>query len=245
MTTSHPSDEQLVLHHYDEADDREEIAAHVAACEACRVVAEEIRRTLEDVPDEPVPARGEDYGARVWARISPRLPARGRFARARRLWVPATLAASLVLAFLLGRQTAAPPIPTPASQPVRERILLIALGDHLERSQMVLAELVNAHAAGPADVHHEQRSAQALVTENRLYRQAVSRSSEAGLGGVLDDLERVLLEIANGPSELSARELKEIQDRIESRGILFKVRVVGRQVKQKSRRVLAETRVAS
>jgi hypothetical protein len=96
------------------------------------------------------------------------------------------------------------------------------------------------------DVRHERQWAESLVAENRLYRQTLARSGEAGLGGgVLDDLERVLLEIANGPSELSASQLKEIQERIESRGILFKVRVVGRQVKEKSRRVLAETRVTS
>ena len=243
--TTHPSEDRLVLHHYGETDGSEEISAHLASCEACRLVTEEIRRMLEAVPDAPLPERGEDYGVRVWERIRLRLPAHRRLGAARRLWLPATLAASLVLAFLAGRHTSAPPVPASPPQPVRERILLIALGDHLERSQMVLAELVNAHASGPADVRQEQRWAEALLTENRLYRQAVSRSSETGVGSVLDELERVLLEVANGPSQLSAQELEDIQARIESKGILFKVRVVGRQVKQKSRRVLAETRVAS
>ena len=44
---------------------------------------------------------------------------------------------------------------------------------------------------------------------------------------------------------LSARQLKEIQERIESKWILFKVRVVGRQVKRKSQHALVETRVIS
>jgi hypothetical protein len=243
---NHASEEDLVLHHYGDSEEAAALEAHVAGCEACRGEQDRLRRTLDAVPAEPVPARGEDYGARVWERIRPKLAVRGRFRRIRRIWLPAAVAASLVLAFVLGRHTAPAPPAAGTPQPVRERILLVALGDHLERSQMVLVELVNAHAAGPADVHHEQQWAQSLVAENRLYRQALARSGEAGLGsGVLDDLERVLLEIANGPSELSARQLKEIQERIESKGILFKVRVVGRQVKQKSRRVLAETRVSS
>jgi hypothetical protein len=243
--TPHPDQEELVLHGFGEAARPAELESHLAECDECRVEYEVVRRTLEAVAPQAAPDRGDDYGPRVWRRLEPRLRAHDRVRRARRLWMPAALAASLVLAFVLGRQTAHTPS-AGASQPVRDRILLVALGDHLERSQMVLVELANAHAAGPADVHREQEWAQSLVAENRLYRQALARSDEAGLGGsVLEDLERVLIEIANGPPELSARQLKEIQDRIESKGILFKVRVVGRQVKQKSQDALVETRVIS
>lgn len=245
MTLPHPSQDDLVLHHYGE-DDAARIGEHLAACEACRGELEAIRRTLAAVPAEAVPERGEDYGARVWERIRPRLATRPRFNGARRFWIPMALAASLLMAFLLGRHTAPPPPKSAAaSQPVRERILLVALGEHMDRSQMVLAELVNTPSEGSADVRSERRHAEALVTQNRLYRQAVARSGESGVSDVLDDLERVLVEIANGPSELSARQLKEIQERIEAKGILFKVRVVGRQMKEKSRRVLAEARVTS
>lgn len=245
MNATHASQEELVLHAFGEAERAEELEAHLAACDVCRGEYQAVRRTLAAVAAERPTERGEDYGPRVWRRLEPRLRTHDRRRRARRLWLPAALAASLVLAFVLGRHTA--PVPAAgASQPVRDRILLVALGDHLERSQMVLVELVNAHAAGPADVHREQQWAQSLVAESRMYRQALARSDEAGLGGgVLEDLERVLIEIANGPPELSARQLKEIQERIESKGILFKVRVVGRQVKQKSQDALVETRVIS
>ena len=246
MTTSpHASQEELVLHGFGEAERPAELESHLAECDECRAESEAVRRTLEAVAEQAPPERGADYGSGVWRRLEPRLRAHDRRRHARRLWLPAALAASLVLAFVLGRHTA--PTPTAgASQPVRDRILLVALGDHLERSQMVLVEMVNAHAGGPADVQREQEWAQSLVAENRLYRQALARSDAAGLGGgVLEDLERVLIEIANGPPELSARQLKEIQERIESKGILFKMRVVGRQVKQKSQDALAETRVIS
>jgi hypothetical protein len=245
MTDLHPSQDDLVLHHYGEGDGRP-IEAHLAECEACRRELEDLRRTLALLPDAAVPERSADYGARVWQRLRPRLGPR-RSPRWKPFLVPSALAASLLMAFLLGRQTAPPPPAdrTAASPPVRERILLVALGEHLERSQMVLVELVNAPAEGTADVRSERRFAEDLVPENRLYRQALARSGESGLSDLLGDLERVLVEIANGPPELSAPRLKEIRDRIEAEGILFKVRVVGRQVKEKSRRVLAETRVSS
>jgi hypothetical protein len=244
MSAPHPSQDELVLHHYGEGDP-ESIEQHLAGCDACREEREAIRRLLAAVPEDSVPERGEDYGARVWERLRPQLAAGRRWGGPRRFWIPAALAASLLVAFLLGRHTAAPPEGAGASSPVRERILLVAVGEHLERSQMVLAELVNAPAEPPTDLRSEQRFAAALVPENRLYRQALERSGESGLSDVLGDLERVLLEVANGPSELSARQLAELRERIESKGILFKVRVMGRQVKEKSRRVLAQARVAS
>jgi hypothetical protein len=53
---------------------------------------------------------------------------------------------------------------------------------------------------------------------------------------LLDDLGRVLAEIANGPSDLSPGDLQQIRRRIESDDLLFKVRVVGSEVNSRVRR---------
>jgi hypothetical protein len=151
------------------------------------------------------------------------------------------LAASLVLAFWLGRQFPAE-APTPV---VRERILLVAVGDHLERSRMVLAELSNAPAEGPADIRSEQQWAASLVVENRLYRQAAHNAGDESVAGILEELERVLAEVANGPDVLSTHQLDELRARIEARGLLFKVKVVEGQVRAKARRVAAHKEIAS
>ena len=50
---------------------------------------------------------------------------------------------------------------------------------------------------------------------------------------LLDQLERVLLDIAHSPTQVSSGELKDLQDRIESQGLLFKVRIVGAADRQK------------
>jgi hypothetical protein len=55
---------------------------------------------------------------------------------------------------------------------------------------------------------------------------------QANVAGLLDDLERVLVEVARGPSTVSMRQLADIQQRIESQGILFKVKVIGSDIRQ-------------
>src|SRR6185503_19709866 len=141
----------------------------------------------------------------------------------------------LVLAFLLGRFTRERElqIAQPINEPARERILLVAVGEHLERSQMVLVELQNAGGSESVDISTERHRAEELVPANRLYRQAALRAGEPGVANVLDELERVLVEIANSPDRLGMPGLEQIKQRIESQGILFKVRVIGSQVRER------------
>jgi hypothetical protein len=234
---SHLTDEELVLHHFGEAEDPA-ATAHLSECAACRAAMDALRRDLDAVPIPEPRERGEDYGAQVWARVQPHLLApRGRKVELRRVWAPLGLAASLVLAFLLGRhwphETAAP---APVSAAARERILLVAVGDHLERSEMLLVELVNAGADGQSvDITAQQRYAEELVGANRLYRQTVVRAGEPGMASLLDELERLLVEVAHRPSSMTPADLADIRSRIESRGLLFRVRVIETQVREKEK----------
>jgi len=116
---------------------------------------------------------------------------------------------------------------------VRERILLVAVGDHLERSQAVLLELVNARPGEPLNVESERERAGDLVAENRLYRQTALRTGDTRVASVLDELEPVLIELAHGPDRLSPEEVENLRQRIEGDGILFKVRVVGSTVRHR------------
>ena len=83
-----------------------------------------------------------------------------------------------------------------------------------------------------------------LVSANRLYRQTAVRSGEDSLVAVLEELERVLVEVAAGPDALAPQDVAELQRRIEARGLLFKVRVVGSQVRERERE-LAPRNVSS
>ena len=159
-------------------------------------------------------------------------------------WAAAT-AALVVMAFLTGRflnvreapraveQVAGPGSPQVISNDatVRERVLLIAVGDHLERSQMVLVELAHAETRDELDISAERQLADDLLASNRLYRQTAQQMGRTNVAGILDELERVLVEVARGPSTVSMQQLADIQQRIESQGILFKVKIIGSDIR--------------
>jgi anti-sigma factor RsiW len=249
----HPKEEELIAYHLGEADDREAISAHLGDCPECQAELARIDALLAALNTIPVPEPGEDYGRRVWQQISPRLPKRRAhwwdflFSEpktaswlAPRRWLAAGAIAALVLAaFIAGRltQPKGPSAPVAVdARKVRERILVMAVGEHLGRSEMVLVELANSGPqAGQKEVNisGEQRRAEDLLEENRLYRQTALEQGDSALAGVLDELERVLLDVAHSPQQVNAAQLEGIRQRIEARGILFKVRVVGKELQER------------
>jgi hypothetical protein len=238
-SVSHLTEEDLILHHFGEDEAPADAAAHLRECAACREALLALRGELAAVPMPEPPPRGEGYGAEVWARLRPRLAEGPRGPRIawRQVWAPVGLAASLVLAFLLGRHWPHEAhAPAAVSAAARERILLLAVGDHLERSEMLLVELVNAGTDGKdVDISTQQQYAEELVGANRLYRQTVVRAGEPGVASLLEELERLLVEVAHRPSSLNPAELTDIRSRIESRGLLFRVRVIETQMREKEK----------
>jgi hypothetical protein len=117
-------------------------------------------------------------------------------------------------------------------------VVLAALGEHLDRTERGLVQLVNADAGARIDITAEQTWARDLLEANRLYRQAASGADAPALSQVLDDLEPVLLEIANSPSRLTSEEFRALRERIEAGSLVFKVRVTGADVRARQRALL-------
>jgi hypothetical protein len=201
-----------------------------------------------------VPERGDDYGTQVWARLQPKLAATARrpgvvewlFGNMTwpRLALAGGVAVLVLVAFVAGRYTqpltpAAPAVAEASPATVRERVLLVAVGDHLERSRMVLAEIINQPDADAADLIPEQAAAEDLVATNRLYRQTALESGHPAMASTLEELERVLVEIANGRSTATTGDLTRLRERIESQGLIFKVTILGTQVRQRQHDVSA------
>jgi len=157
----------------------------------------------------------------------------------RRLGGLAGVAVLIITAFIIGRITK--PVGKgdniATTEQVRERVLVVAVGEHLGRSEMMLVELSNAEPGiskpKQINISSEQRRAEDLLEENRLYRQTALEAGDAGLASVLDELERVLLDVAHSPDKVTPAQFEAIQKKIEAHGILFKVRVVKKDLQQR------------
>ena len=60
------------------------------------------------------------------------------------------------------------------------------------------------------------------------------------MASLLDDLERVLVDIAASPATVSQEDLDSVRRRIDSKELLFKVRVVSSQVRERQRAAIQE-----
>jgi hypothetical protein len=105
------------------------------------------------------------------------------------------------------------------------RVRLAAIADHLERSERVLLDVVNADP-GAIDLAAQQARASDLIAANRLYRDAAVRAGEGTIAQVLDDLERSLLDLAHGPTERAPTGTGHARLRRRAAGLLFDVRVL-------------------
>jgi hypothetical protein len=226
----HIAEDDLILRYYGELPDEAAVEAHIAECAECRRAYARLTQVLALVDAEGLNHEPHlDRRARWWHRLvrpSPR-------------WAVAMgVAALLMVAFVAGRWSRGMPgAPTSehASTDVAERVLVVAVVDHLDRSQMVLLEVLNSTATASDALAVEQSLARDLVAANRLYRQTAAQTGDERMGAVLDELERVLLEIANTPADADTDTLDALRARIASQGLLFKVRVVHSEMRERER----------
>jgi hypothetical protein len=240
----HLTEEQLIAHYYHDGDPAD--AGHLATCDECRSRFETLRAVLALVDQLPIPERGAAYGQEVWTRLRWKL---GSERRRSRVWgTIAAIAAALAVAFVGGalwhartqqlehprtaiaQTTHGPNQPAAIESSSKDRLLLVVVSDHLDSSERMLLELSNADPKQPLDVSSESRRAVDLVASNRIYRQTAARRGETRIASLLSDLEPVLVELSHAGSTLSPGEIAALQKRIDSKGLLFKVRVVGAQV---------------
>ena len=239
----HLTEEQLISHYYHDGDAPFE-SEHLAACDECRAQFDTLCSVLTLVDQLPIPERGDAYSDEVWTRLRWKLGSNRR----RSIYGWMSIAAAIVVAFIGGifwharTQTVKPPTivaqntSASAAQPAaiasasKDRLLLVVVSDHLDSSERMLLEISNADAKHPLDVASESKRAGELVASNRIYRQTAARRGETRIASLLSDLEPVLVELSHAGSTLSPDEIAALQKRIDSKGLLFKVRVVSAQV---------------
>jgi predicted anti-sigma-YlaC factor YlaD len=233
----HTTQEQIVLHCYGDAKDSAAVEQHLRECGQCRAEFERVQALLREIPAIPVPEPPAYLEQKVWLHLRDRLEEEKpsvwlQFFPPARQVMAAALAVLLIGAFLAGRFWPRPQDRAKSEQPVQvspQRVVLVAVGDHLQRSQMLLIELMTSDAKDAAAVSSQQQLARNLLEDNRLYRISAQQTGNPAVASLLDDLERVLTEIANAP-DADASEVQEIRRRIQSQDLLFKIHVVGSRV---------------
>ena len=246
----HYTEEDLILYYYNERGRSTDVEVHLDGCETCAAAYRELTRTLRLIATPEAPERGDQYGLEVWQRIRHRLPEQevpwwSVWFRADRLATAGAFAVLLLAAFVTGRWWSSSPDSTPApvvaanrpaaapavGDDAHQRVLLSSVADHFDRSERVLTDIMNAPAG--EDISAEQRWAEDLVATSRLYRQDAVEAGEHSVAAVLDELERSLLEIVHTPSRATAANLEDIRRRIDAASLLFKVRVLGDELRQR------------
>lgn len=249
---NHLTHEEFVLSYYGEPGLGDDRPAHLDTCEACRHELAALAAVLDRVTPLEVPEPAGDYESRVWDRLQWRLRGERRKSSGWMKW--AAVAAMLAVAFVGGllwnrrgegpAQVATTTSPRPATtvgqrqqqqQQARDRILLVVVGEHFDQSERVLVELTNLDPEESTDIGGARARAEELLASNRLYRSSATDRGEGDVATLLDELEPVLMQIAHASDDMSADELRSIQKRVETKGLVFKLRVVKADVHRTTR----------
>jgi hypothetical protein len=254
MTSNHLSDNQLVLLYYREPLEEAGFDGHLAACAECLRRFQTLSRVLHAVAHDEIPEPAGDFEARMTTRVlaaakqadslglTTGTEDRGRvlafpkrFATAARyLAAGAALAACLILAFSVGRRVGHVEEQTQTAAETQQKVLLTALGEHLGRSRVTLVELKNREVS-VADLKSLQAAADNLVTASRLFRAAAEHAGEDQIAGVMEETERLLVRFAAAPPTDAKSELDGLRRRVDSRDLLFRLRVMEAKVEQREK----------
>lgn len=240
---NHLTDEQLVEHYFGEDASRVVVETHLRICSRCEQAYEEISNVLAVRAPEP-PARERGYGKQVWqsiqGAISPYPAARRSSWSWPRLVFATSCLLAIVAAFVFGalwQKSRILRTQAGISPGAKERVVLLILDDHLDRSERLLVQINHAGSEPGAFDDSIQAEARQMLPDNRLYRQAVSTSQDPIMGATLDHLERVLLEIANSPDKLDSADVARIEREMNTDSLLFQIRVLRARTSAKTSHV--------
>lgn len=227
----HLNEDEHILHFYGESG--RDARAHLLECVDCRSRNASVARFLREIPAADVPEPEQGWEDAMWARIEPALP-RARAVRWRR-WMP--IAAAIILTFLAGvfvRDLVEPDSGSPGVQGLvtdaegRERVFLLVVSDHFDRTERVLLELRNLDSSGLDQAQLD--AAEDLLETNRMYRLSAQQTGDGRIENLLGEIEPVLLELARSEGS-SVESLESLRERVEEKELVFRVRVVNTQLK--------------
>ncbi|MFC1583675.1 anti-sigma factor family protein [Candidatus Neomarinimicrobiota bacterium] len=221
---------------------------HLVSCSICAAEYEQLSWTLKVMDHRQIPAIDTDYWQNYWARLSDRLPEKTPrvFWPDWRSWFPPVafpgrpaliplIAALLLIAtgIFIGRTTLLHgPGPGAAIQATVFDPSLISefnelASSYLERSKMVLMGLDNfdPRSDDPAalNVSRHRDLSQELLHQGRMLRNHQVAAADPRLQILIDEIERVLLQVANSSGEDPMWTVRMAQEGIDKNSILLRI----------------------
>jgi hypothetical protein len=233
----HLEEAELVEHYYEESANMGESERHLKACPVCAKRYAELCRDLDGVAAPTPPARSEFYVEQVWQSIRASLPV---YEKPKSSWIryyrPLGWAAACILlvavAFGGGRRwerKQASSVAVAVDPQARQRVVIVFLGNHLDRSERLLVQL--NHADGnDLSALPLRTEARELLASNRLVRQSEMQAGNLKVEASLDRLERLLMELSNEPDSLTEADLNRLRQEMNTDGLLFDIRVLRSRV---------------
>jgi hypothetical protein len=238
---THLNAEEMIAHLYGEGDK----AKHLESCAECAKAYAALKSDMAEMEFPEPPDRDDSYGARKWASLAPLLVS---YQAPQQTWLGSPLrrafsfavvcALLIACAFLGGRlwerkQTsrssdiASGQKPRPVEQTAPpERIVVVVLSDHLDRSERLLVELKHANAEGTGLASPLRDEARTLLVANRICRQKAGPDDDPRLAPALERLNQLLEELANQSDTPDPETLTRLQHDVNVDGLLFEVRVL-------------------
>jgi hypothetical protein len=239
----HLTEEELIECFYNKNKAANPASRHLEQCVACAEAYAALESDLALITPAEPPARDAAYGERVWRSIAPCLPV---YEVRKRSWLrggawrvlsyASACALLIACAFIAGRvwehkqlRTTAgdnlTTIPQPAAPP-QQRLVVVVLSDHLDRSERLLVELKHADAGSEELISPLRDEARSLLAANRVCRQNAEKDDDPALTAALARLDHLLAELANQQGGLNAAALARLQEEMNSGSLLFEVRVL-------------------
>jgi hypothetical protein len=235
----HLSEVGLVEHYFGDPGSRSFRIAqrHVEGCSECAEDGKRLSEDMKVMQGMDYKELSADYGESVWRRVASALPAlpieeapTRRFNWVRGLSYAAACGVLVLAAFQVGRVWEHGQRPritvakTPA--PVERQVVVVVLGDHLDRTERLLVELKHADGEDAEVVNPLREEARSLLAANHVFREDADKSDDAALKKALDHLDHLLTDVAYEPGGLNPASIARLQKEMTADGLLFEVRVL-------------------
>jgi len=223
---------------------------HVESCTACREALELGAKTLSSIGKQPAPALPDHFWDGYWLRLTQRMDKDDLHARAgwrtvvadllRAQWPPALRLATAAVIFAAGvlisrmwwapepathiAETSSPPPPRYHLMPVDTRT-----DDLLSRSKVLLIGLssLDQESVSEKDFSFsvQRRVSRELLAETTALRNATGAKNNRQLLELINQLEIVLLQIANLEAEHDISAVDLVRTSIDREGLLLKINI--------------------